>query len=136
VADEIAAAYMRWVADGDPRIKGLCSPDFLDHVSGRAGHEIFDVVDEWFDVSFADRRVEHHATAIDGDRVLVWFTMHARHVGNGLPRLADLPINDAVVAWPQLHVLRVRGDMAVEHWAVRDDFGLVEQIKAAGSADG
>jgi hypothetical protein len=130
LADEIATAYMRWATDGDPSVKTLFSLDFVDHVSGRRGLEIFDIVANWLDASFADRRIEHHATAMEGERVLVWYTQHGRHVGNGFPRLAGLRVAGAEVAWPQLHVFRVEDALAVEHWAVRDDYSLVEQIKA------
>jgi predicted ester cyclase len=54
--------------------------------------------------------------------------VHATHVGNALPRLAGLPISGRTVHWARLHAFRVEDDMAVEHWAVRDDFGLVDQL--------
>lgn len=84
-AAEIADAYMRWGAEGDPTIKELCSPDFYDNVSGQVGRHIFDVVGGWLDASFANRQIEHHATMTQGDRVLVWYTQHGTHIGNGFP---------------------------------------------------
>jgi hypothetical protein len=69
----------------------LFAPDFFDQVSGRRGLEIFDVVERWLDQSLVDRRIEHHATMWDGDRVLVWHSQRGRHIGNGLPRLSGCP---------------------------------------------
>ena len=71
----------------------------------------------------------------DGDRVLVWYTQYGTHVGNGFPRMAGLPVTGAEVAWTQIHILRVHGNKAVEHWAVRDDFGMLEQIRGHQTAD-
>jgi hypothetical protein len=41
--------------------------------------------------------------------------------------MAALPVTGADVAWPQVHVFRV-DRLVVEHWAVRDDFGMLESI--------
>ena len=54
----------------------------------------------------------------DSDRVLVWYTQYGTHIGNGRPRMAGLPVTGAEVGWTQVHVLRVKDDKAVEHWAV------------------
>ena len=130
LAAEIAEAYMRWGVDGDTAIKDLCAPDRHDNLSGQTGLHIFDVVSGWLDSSFSGRRVEHHATMTDGDRVLVWYNQYGTHIGNGFPRMAGLPVTGAGVGWTQVHVLRVKDGKAVEHWAVRDDFAMLEQIKS------
>lgn len=90
LADDVAPEYEQWSVSGDRSVLTHFSPDFVDHVSGQRGLTIFDVVAAWLDESFADRRVEHHAAMFDGDRVMVWYTAHGRHVGNGFPRMADL----------------------------------------------
>ena len=133
IAQGIADAYERWSVSGDPSVKAVFAPDFLDHVSGRRGLGIFEVVGRWLEESFADRRVEHHATMHEGDRVMVWYTMRGRHIGNGFPRLAGSTVSGAQVSWPQLHVFRVEDERVVEHWAVRDDYALLEQIERATS---
>lgn len=124
----IADAYMRWIAEDDPSIKEHCSPDFHDNVSGM-GVNVFDVVGGWFAASFSDRRVEHHATMTDDDRVLVWFTLYGVHIGNAFPRMVDLEIKGADIVWPQVHMLRLEEGKAVEHWAVRDDLVMLESTQ-------
>jgi predicted ester cyclase len=66
----------------------------------------------------------------DGDRVLVWYTQYGTHIGNGYPRMAGLPVTGAEVGWTEVHVLRAKDGKAVEHWAVRYDFAMLEQIKS------
>lgn len=129
LAHAIADGYERWAATGDRSVLALFAPDCVDNVSGRTGLRIFEIVGGWIDESFADRWVGHHATMSDGDRVMVWYTQHGRHIGNGFPRLAGCTISGVNVSWSQLHVFRVADDRVVEHWAVRDDFGMLEQIR-------
>jgi hypothetical protein len=44
LAHALADGYERWSASGDRTVMQLFSPDFYDHVSGRRGLGIFDVV--------------------------------------------------------------------------------------------
>jgi hypothetical protein len=134
LAHAIADGYERWTVLGDRGVMELFSSDFHDNVSGRRGLGIFEVVESWLDASFADRRVEHHSTMFEGDRVMVWYTVHGRHIGNAFRRMANCQISGADIAWPQLHVFRVEDGLVVEHWAVRDDYGMLEQIRTAAPA--
>ena len=68
----IADGYERWADTGDQSVMELFSPNFYDNVSGQSGLAIFDVVAGWLEQSFTERRVEHHATMSDDDRVMVW----------------------------------------------------------------
>jgi lactoylglutathione lyase len=48
--------------------------------------------------------------------------------------MAGCQVSGAEVAWPQLHVFRVEDGLVVEHWAVRNDYGMLEQTRAAAAA--
>ena len=124
---EIADAYIRWVADGDLSIKDHCAGEFRD-VSG-LGVNVFDIVGGWFAAGFSDRSIEHHTTMTDGERLIIWFTFHGVHVGNGLPRMVDLKVDGALVVWPQVHILRVEHGKVHEHWAVRDDLAMLDSTQ-------
>ena len=129
---EIADAYLRWVAEDDRTIVDLCSADFHDKVS-EMGVEVFDLVAGWFEASFSDRRIDHHGTLTDGDRVMVWFTMRATHIGNAFPRMAGLDVAGAEAVWPQVHILRLERGLLAEHWAVRDDLTMLESTQRSGT---
>jgi predicted ester cyclase len=94
------------------------------------GLEIFDVVSRWFDESFADRTAELHLVTHTEDTVMVWCTARGRHVGDGFPRLAGLPVSGNQVVWPQVHVFRFDDGLVVEHWAVRDDAAMLNAVTA------
>ena len=103
----------RWSTSGDRPVMTLFATDFFEHVGGQSGLGIFDVVQRWLDESFADRTVDHGATMFDADRVMVWYTAHGRHVGNGFPRLTGCAVTGVQVSWPRLHVLRVQRGLVV-----------------------
>ena len=128
--EALAAAYVAWLDHGDRSMLRWFPDTFVDHMSGRTGPGIWDVVDAWNEESFADRRVELHAVMGDEDRVMVWITLHARHVGSGFPRLKGLPVLGNPVVWSQVHFFRVQDGLVTEHWAVRDDAALLDQVRA------
>lgn len=35
-----------------------------------------------------------------------------------------------IVEWNHVHIFRVEDGLTVEHWAVRDDLGLLRQLEA------
>lgn len=126
--EALALGYAAYLECGDDSVFDLFSPDFFDNVSGQRGLDIFRTVGRWLDESLADRSAEVHAVMSDVDRVMVWLTLHGRHVGNGFPRLRGLAVSGRNVDWPQVHVFRLSDGRVVEHWAVRDDARLVDQI--------
>jgi predicted ester cyclase len=46
-----------------------------------------------------------------------------------MPLLADSPVSGRPMAWTFIHIWRVAGGMIVEHWACRDDMGLLHQLR-------
>ena len=104
--------------------RNFAAPDIVDHVSGEHGHTFWHVLAGWVRDSFAEYRIDVHAVTHEGDRVTCWFTAHGRHVGNGFPQLAGVPVRGRDIAWDQAHIFRVRDGLVVEHWAVRDDRAL------------
>ena len=130
-AEQVAHAYARWIADGEPDFQAMMSPDLHDHVSGGTGPE----PGTWSGVgsrqSFEERRAELHGWGtLDDGRIAVWVTLHGKHIGSAMPWLGDRPPSGAQIAWKQLHVFAVEDDRLTEHWAVRDDLRVIEAIDA------
>ena len=57
-------------------------------------------------------------------------TVHGTHRASTMPLLADVPVSGQATAWTFIHIWRVEGGLIVEHWACRDDMGLLEQLRA------
>jgi predicted SnoaL-like aldol condensation-catalyzing enzyme len=47
-----------------------------------------------------------------------------------MPLLADLPVTGQPAAWDFIHIWRVADGMLVEHWACRDDHGMIERLRS------
>ena len=46
-----------------------------------------------------------------------------------MPLLDGVPVSGRDVAWRFIHIWRVADGTVVEHWACRDDSGLIEQLR-------
>lgn len=128
-ASAVADAFVEFTRGSGALLRELLADDCVDHVSGRTGREIWDVVSDWLRDSFDDIEVELHASGTaEGERVMIWMTTHATHVGSAFPWMGGRPASGRRVAWSQLHVFREKGGRLVEHWAVRDDLRVLEAI--------
>jgi predicted ester cyclase len=74
--------------------------------------------------------VDHHHLIAEGEFVVDHMTMHGRHQASTMPLLAGTEATAAPVAWTYIHIWRVVDGIVVEHWACRDDVGLLRQIGA------
>ena len=80
----------------------------------------------WLGRVFSDQRWEIHQVIGEGDVVVVYCTFHGQHTGD----LMGIPPTNRVVAQDYVHILRFEGGKAVEHWGVRDDMALMQQLGA------
>ena len=49
-------------------------------------------------------------------------------IGSTMPLLAGTAATGSAVAWDFIHIWRVADGLVVEHWACRDDVGLLAQV--------
>jgi hypothetical protein len=59
--------------------------------------------------------------------VVVHLTMHGLRVASTMPLLAEPTPTGNAVAWDFIHLWWVADGSIVEHWACRDDVGLLAQ---------
>ena len=127
----VAQAYARWIADGEPDFQAMMSPDLHDHVSGGTGPQTWDMVWSWIEKSFEERRAELHGWGtLDDGRIAVWVTLHGKHIGSGMPWLAERPPTGAQIAWKRSRLRCRVAARLTEHWAWRDDLHVIEAIDA------
>jgi predicted ester cyclase len=105
----------------------LVSPDYLNHAASaeyqRAGVK-YSL--NWLFSVFPDRRFDIEDAVADGDKVAVRGACSATHEGE---LWGILPTGERF-AVEQVHWFRVADGKVAEHWAVRDDLGLMRQIGA------
>ena len=80
----------------------------------------------WLRSVFSDQRWEIRQVIGEGDLVVVYCTFHGRHTGD----LMGIPPTNREVAQDYVHILRFKDGKAVEHWGLRDDMALMQQLGA------
>ncbi len=108
----------------------LVAEDFVNHAAtpqGRAGiREIALILEH--DLGSPEIRIHHVVTS--GDLVSVHLDLVGTHTGSTSPLLRAVPVTGKPLVWTFMHLFRVTNAMIVEHWACRDDLGLLVQLGA------
>jgi predicted ester cyclase len=130
-AEENKAVVLRYVEEvwnghDLDAIDGLVSPEYVNHAASteeyRRGGARRAV--EWVLSVFPDHRFDVEDAAADGQTVALRGTMVATHEGE-LEGIA--PTGKRVLA-QQSHWFRVVDGKLAEHWAVRDDLSMLQQL--------
>jgi predicted ester cyclase len=130
-AEENKAVVLRYVEEVWNRhdldaIDGLVSPGYVNHAASteeyqRGGARL---AVEWFLSVFPDHRFDVENAVAEGDTVAVRGTMTGTHEGE----LVGIAPTGERVAAQQSHWFRVEDGKLAEHWAVRDDLGMLQQL--------
>ncbi len=78
----------------------------------------------WLSETFSDLRFDPHEVVAEGERVVVVATMTGAHTGT----LHGIPPTRKRFQQRQFHLFRMRAGQIVEHLALRDDLGLLQQL--------
>ncbi len=113
----------------DSVLDDLVAPDMVNHAAGPQGREGLKAILRNIEVDLGPTELEQHHLIGDGDLAVQHVTLHGTHRASTMPLLVDTPAAGQAVAWTFIHIWRVADGMLVEHWACRDDMGLVEQIR-------
>ena len=82
----------------------------------------------WLRGAFPDLAYEIEDVLGDGDRVAIRCTARGTHQGEFLGR----PPTGRSFAVQQIHMFRVSDGRIAEHWAARDDVGMMRQLGLVG----
>lgn len=122
--DRAAALFDRGEID---RIPEFVTDDFINHEAWEGedpGHDGFRIRMERLHAAFSELRLEVHEVVANGDLVAYRATLHGVHTGP----LLGLAATGRRVSSRHMHMLRLRDGRSSEHWAVRDDLGLMQQL--------
>jgi lactoylglutathione lyase len=107
----------------------LVAEDMVNHAAGLQGRTGLARILEIIDHDLGPVIVEQHHLVGDGDTVAQHLTLHGTHRASTMPLLADVVPSGRPAAWTFIHIWRVADGMIVEHWACRDDMGLLDQLR-------
>lgn len=103
--------------------------DFLNHVSGKRGIEDMQRIIRYVRSAFPDGRVKVDQEVAEDDLVVQLITSTGTHTGE----VAHTPWGPIAptgrhVSWQSVRIYRVVDGKIAEHWAVRDDLGMLRQL--------
>lgn len=105
----------------------LIDPDCLDHEAhpgGDRGPESMRALITMLRTAFPDLHFEIEELVAEGDTVAGRLTMTGTHEGP----LMGMPPTGHSVRQKNMHFVRFRDGKAVEHWGVRDDMSMMQQL--------
>ena len=107
-------------------IDNLVSPEYVNHAASTEEYRRGGArrIWEWVLSVFPDHRFDVEDVAADGQTVAVRGTMVGTHEGE----LMGIAPTGKRVAAQQSHWFRVVDGRLAEHWAVRDDLGMLQQL--------
>jgi len=127
--DVVEEMFRRQQSGDETVLDDLVAADMVNHAAGPQGREGLKRILANIDHDLGPLTVEQHHLFGEGNLVAQHFTLHGTHRASTMPLLADVTVSARPVAWTFIHLWRVADGMIVEHWACRDDMGLLEQLR-------
>jgi len=128
---EVVREYNDRMSNGDMDVfDDLVATDMVNHASGIQGRDGLRRILETVEHDLGSLSGTTHHLLCDGDLVTQHTTLHGTHRASTMPLLTGVPVNGKAVDWEFIHIWRVLDGQIVEHWATRDDMGLLVQLGA------
>jgi lactoylglutathione lyase len=128
--DVVRELFDRLEAGDASAIDEFVAADMVNHAAGPQGRDGWRAIIDIIANDLGAIRNEIHHLYGEGELVTLHMTMHGTHQGSTMPLLSGVPVSNREVAWTYHHIWRVVDGQIVEHWACRDDVGLLAQVGA------
>jgi predicted ester cyclase len=125
----VAEMFRRLQAGDDTAFDDLVAADMVNHAAGPQGREGLKRILSIIEGDLGPVAVEQHHLIGEGDLAVQHLTLHGTHRASTMPLLAGAAVSGRPAAWTFIHIWRVADGVIVEHWACRDDMGLLEQLR-------
>lgn len=122
--------FRRQLDRDDDVVDELVAENMVNHAAGPQGREGLRQILGIIRHDLGDTEVEHRHLIAEGDLVAQHVALRGVHRASTMPLLAGTEPSGVEVTWTFIHIWRVVGGQIVEHWACRDDLGLLSQIGA------
>lgn len=117
-----------WNQDKLDLIDRYFAPDFLNFGRPCPPELVCQIVLAWR-TAFPDLQFTIEEQIVEADQVLSRCTCSGTHLGTFVhPLVGSLPPTGKCFTVQQMHLTRLRDGRIVEHWAVRDDLAMLQQL--------
>ena len=127
--DVVEELFRRHQAGDATVLDDLVAVDMVNHAAGPQGREGLRGILRTIEADLGPIELEQHHLFGERDLAAQHVTLHGTHRASTMPLLADTPVSGRPAAWTFIHIWRVADGMLVEHWACRDDMGLLDQLR-------
>lgn len=111
-------------------IDELVKADFVNHdptpVASRDRQSMKQFI-KLLTIAFPDHHHQIQELIAEGDKVVMWCTLTGTHQGT-FPGFLEIPPTGQSICQPQIHILRVQNQQISEHFVVRDDLTIMQQL--------
>ena len=119
-------------ADDEAALAEVVSPEFINHEAPPGTPPGLGSVAYFMHLlarAFSDQKWTIHRTVTDAEIVALYCTHSGRHTGD----FFGLAATGRSFSYRQMHMIRMENGKGAEHWAVRDDAGLMRQLTGQGA---
>ncbi len=105
----------------------LFAPDFVEHMAQPGTPPTREGFKQWvkaFRTAFPDITYTLDDSIEAGDRIVQRLTANGTMRGD----FAGMPATNKHATWTEIHILRVSNDLAVEHWGLVQELGMMVQL--------
>jgi predicted ester cyclase len=127
--DVVQEMFDRQRAGDHSVLDDLVAADMVNHAAGPQGRDGLRRILRNLDDDLGPITAEQHHLFGEGDLVAQHLTLHGTHRASTMPLLTGTAASGRPAAWTFIHIWRVADGIIVEHWACRDDMGLLEQLR-------
>ena len=128
---ELVRVAFRALETGDmDAVDELFHPNFVNHESAQGrpdGPEGMKQTAEWLRKTFGSLSFAEQSIVAEGDRVVIRALFKGTHQGD----LFGIPPTGESFEIQQIHEYRTQDGKIAEHWACRDDLGMLRQLRVA-----
>jgi len=127
---DVVLDFLTRVTAGDPSAFELVAEDFVQHAAAPQGRDGLRQTASVLEHDLGPGHLEIRHVVAEEALVVVHLQLHGHHRASTMPLLAAVPVTGRPVAWAFMHLFRVSAGSIVEHWACRDDLGLLAQLQS------
>jgi steroid delta-isomerase-like uncharacterized protein len=105
----------------------IMDPNMIDHYAQPSSLSSIEASKQFFAgffAAFPDVKAVIHSQVAEGDKVVTHKTFHGTHQGEFM----GIPPTGKKIAIELIDIFRITGGKLVEHWAVADMMGMMQQL--------